>query len=646
MDERIYNLLSWVQNKDKEYAQINISDHKDRKFFWRYWHTNKDYLKSNGFSMSKENDGNFYLYHVLPEKQEEIKISKESNLELSRSEGIDIDIPKPKGLDYFPYQKAAIKFSSERDNTLIADEPGLGKTIEVSGLINFSEGLNKILVICPASLKINWKRELDKWTIRDYSVGVVNRSEYPDDADIVIINYDVVGKHHEKLTEFEWDLLVIDEVHFLKSPKSKRHKFIFGSKRQKISPIESKKKVFLTGTPIVNRPIELFPIIHNLDKDTWDNQWRFAQRYCDAKHNGYGWDFSGASNLGELQDKLRSSIMIRRLKKDVLKDLPPKFRQVIELPLTSSVKNVVKEELSEWRKQEDLLIQLKSAVVLAKVNEQPNEYNDAVSRLKEGVSASFSNISRMREKVALAKVPYVIEHLKNIDGKVVVFAHHKSVISALEKEFLGDSVSLVGDTPMKKRQEAVDEFQNNEEIKYFFGSIQAAGVGITLTASSHVVFAELDWVPGNVSQAEDRCHRVSQENNVLVQHLVLEGSLDSNIAKTLVDKQLVIDKALDSEYSLEDPAFIEEEVVNPTEEELKSQQVSISREEKEMLLSQLKFLASFDDDHAKQKNGVGFNRFDTLIGHSLASQDYLSDRQAVLAKKIVKKYSKQLSNYV
>jgi SNF2 family DNA or RNA helicase len=243
--------------------------------------------------------------------------------------------------------------------------------------------------------------------------------------------------------------------------------------------------------------------------------------------------------------------------------------------------------------------------------------------------------------VALAKLPYVIEHVKEIEGKVVIFAHHKSVVSKLKEALGNEAVLLVGDTKQSDRQVAVDEFQNNPSIKYFIGSIMAAGVGITLTASSNVVFAELDWVPGNITQAEDRCHRFGTIKNVLVQHLVLEGSLDSKMAKTLVQKQEVIDKALDLEYSLEE-ASLPEEIVLPSLEDFKKAAEEFSNEDKQELLVKLKVLAELDSDRASKANGVGFNRMDSAIGHSLASQMFLSDRQAVIAKILVNKYRNQL----
>lgn len=647
MDERVYKLLNWESNDGKtERAVIDIENHDDRKFFWNYWHKNKDYLKANGFSINKESDDAFYMYHVFTDEQIRIKEEKEKTKELSRSKTSSIEVPAPDNLNYFPYQRSGIEFIVNRDATLLGDEPGLGKTLEVAGSINWWNAnktpIKKALIICPASLRINWKRELDKWLVDKYNVGVVNRSDYPENADIVVINYDVVSKHYDKLSLIDWDLLVLDEAHYLKNSNSKRTKYIFGNKKNNISPIKANKKVFLTGTPMLNRPIELFPLLHALDSESWPNQWKFAHRYCDAKHNGYGWDFSGASNLEELQDTLRSTLMIRRTKKEVLPELPGKFRQIIELPFTPKIKKLLDAENSEWENREELLSNLKASVLLSRVNEDSDEYKESVSKLKKGVAAGFGEIAKLREKIALSKVPYVIEHLKDIEGKVVVFAHHKSVVQELHKAFGEESVMLVGDTRMDERQEAVDRFQTDSGVKYFIGSIMAAGVGITLTSSSHVVFAELDWVPGIMSQCEDRCARIGQKNNVLVQHLVLEGSLDARIAKILVDKQDVIDKALDLEYSFSEPSIPDEVLVLPPEKEFKKESANVSDNEKLLLLKKLKFLVSFDEDKAAYSNGVGFNKIDSKIGESLSSQLFLTNRQAVLAKKLLKKYENQL----
>jgi SWI/SNF-related matrix-associated actin-dependent regulator of chromatin subfamily A-like protein 1 len=644
MDDSVKKLLTWSRKDNLESAVVDIKNPADRKYFWNYWHTNKEYLKANGYRISKETDGLFYIFHEIThlEEEEKRRLEKESTLSLSRASNFDIDIPSPEGLNYFDYQKAGIHFMNTRNSTLLADQAGLGKSIEISGLINAAKPrIKNVLIICPASIKLNWKRELEKWLIREYKIGIVDRADYPTKVDIVIINFDVVHRHHAKLTRKTWDLLVIDEVHFLKSKTARRSKYVFGSKKEKISPISAHKKVFLSGTPIVNKPIELFPIINALDPETWSNQWKYAQRYCDPIHTGWGWDFSGASNLEELQDKLRSTIMIRRLKSEVLPELPLKFRQVVELPTDAKTLSIIQKELKEWNSNEELIANLKTSLVLAKINEDDNAYRDAVKNLREGMSAQFSSMSKLREIVALAKLPYVLEHVKNAENKIVIFAHHKSVVAELKKNLGEEAVVLVGDTPMLDRQKAVDDFQNDPKIKYFIGSIKSAGVGITLTAASHVVFAELDWVPGNVSQCEDRCSRISQKNNVLVQHLVLEGSLDAKIAKTLIQKQEVIDKALDVEYDLGEP-MVPEEIIIPPRQELEKEGEHISDSEKIELLKSLKKIAAMDEDMAAELNGIGFNKFDSAIGHSLSSKLFLTNKQAVVARRLVKKYGRQL----
>lgn len=650
MDESIEKFFNWRVSQDgKVSAPVEIEDHRNRKYFWTYWNTNKEYLKSVGFSMTKENDGKFYIHRAKNEEMEERKKSLEESVLLSRAKDVeDYQVPSPEGLSYFGYQKAAIKFATSRDSTLIGDEPGLGKTIEIAGVINVLDDIKKVLIVCPASIRINWKRELSKWLIREFSIGVVDRSKYPVNSDIVIINFDVVHKHHEKLVKEDWDLLVIDEVHFLKSSSTRRSKYIFGDKK-KIPKIPAKKRIFLSGTPIVNKPIELFPILHELDPETWSNKWKYAHRYCGAYHNGFGWDFNGSSNLDELQEKLRSTLMIRRLKKDVLSDLPPKFRQVVELPLDEKTARLVADEISAWEENETLISKIRASVFLARVNQDESEYRESVRNLKEALSkGNFSTLSSLREKVGLAKVPYVVEHIKDIDEKVVIFAHHKSVIRKLKEELGDKAVVLSGETSVDDRQSAIDRFQNDDTVRYFIGSIKAAGVGITLTSSSRVVFAELDWVPGTVSQCEDRCYRIGQKNNVLVQHLVLEGSLDSKMIKTIINKQEIIDKALDDEYDVEElresPVYIEDKnsIKFPTKEEFKE---GISEDEKIDLLHKLKFIAAFDLDRAVIANNAGFSKTDTLIGNSLASCNRLTDRQAVVARKLVKKYRRQLTVY-
>jgi len=562
-------------------------------------------------------------------------------LEASRATDATIDVPVPDGLEYMPFQKAGIAFATARANTLIADEMGLGKTIQVVGLINKDMTLNSILVVCPASLKLNWKRELEKWLTRKLTVHVADSQDFNSfDADIVIINYDILRKHEAAIGATKWDALVVDECHYLKNPKTIRSK--------QVTAISAGRRIYLTGTPIVNRPVELWPIISALDPKTWTKFWPFAMRYCNGKHTGWGWDFSGAAHLDELQKKLRSTIMVRRLKSEVLKELPAKVRQVIELPANGCADSI-KAEQDALAGNSETIEALKVAVELAKASDNPDDYKEAVATLRKGIMVAFDEMARLRHDTAVAKLPYVIEHVHaalETGSKVVVSAHHHDVVNALAAEFGKQAVVLTGETLLVKRQEAVDAFQTNENVKVFIGSIQAAGVGITLTAASHAIFAELDWVPGNVTQSEDRLHRIGQRDSVLVQHLVLEGSLDATIAKTLVRKQTVIDRALDKTVEFVDepvvPLFDETATDTTTRERIQREAENLTPAQVAAVHEALRLLADSDPDRARVINDIGFNKIDNAIGHSLAESARLTPRQAALGKRIVLKYHRQL----
>ncbi len=471
-------------------------------------------------------------------------------------------------------------------------------------------------------------------------------------ADTVIANYDILNKFKAEIAKERWAILIVDECHYVKNPKTKRSR--------QVKHINTRRRLYLTGTPIVNRPIELWPIISELDPDTFNSFWGFAMRYCGAKDSGHGWDFSGSSNLRELQNRLRATVMVRRLKSEVLKELPPKVRQVIEIPVNGSSK-VVKAERAAMSAHEEKLTALRQAVEEAKASDDPEDYKAAVKALRTGWGVAFTEMAKVRHDTAVAKIPYVIEHINEVlavGHKVVVFAHHHDVIDALVDEYGSKAVKLDGRTSAIKKDAAIEAFQNDKWKRLFIGGIQAAGTGITLTAASHVIFAELDWVPGNVTQAEDRLHRIGQHDSVLVQHLVLEGSLDANIAQTMVEKQAVIDKALDF---VNDSAGRDEkkaEALNLSEPiipvghsltegtsraRIAKEAKTITQAQVEAIHEALKHLAGLDQDRAQALNDMGFSKIDTNIGHSLAEAPRLTPKQAALGKRIALKYSRQLS---
>jgi SWI/SNF-related matrix-associated actin-dependent regulator 1 of chromatin subfamily A len=637
----IKTLVNWSEPKEVQtkHGPRMLSKADATPEFWDAWKAHKDELKAAGVSCSRDERSGEWQAVWWQEISAKVKQARAESIEASRATSADVELPRPDGLDYMPFQKAGIRYALDRKGVLIADEMGLGKTIQAIGIINADDTIKTALVICPKSLKLNWKRELEKWLTRPMSIGIAN-GVFPA-TDIIIVNYEGLIRLKD-LDAREWDICVVDEAHFIKNSKAQRSKAV--------KAIKARRHVRLTGTPIVNRPAELYNIIEDLG-GSWGSFFSFAKRYCNAHHSGFGWDFSGAANLDELQKRLRETIMVRRLKMDVLKELPRKIRQIVEVEAeTSEQKRAVKSEQAHEEASEDRLADLRADVELSKT-ESDEAYKAAVNRLMEASKVEFSEMSRLRHETAVSKISAVVAHIQNVledsDDKVIIAAHHHDVIAALA-EALADfrPVTLTGENNETQRQAAVDAFQNDPNVRVFIGSITAAGVGITLTASAHVVFAELDWVPGNITQMEDRAHRIGQTETVLVQHIVLSGSLDARMAHMLVNKQNVIDSALDVNHPERTAPVYEPKVKASTADAkpdlLEQIAAKLTDEKISLIHSGLRLLAGMDTDFANERNDVGYNKIDVKVGHSLAERAELSPRAAALGYKLLRKYHRQL----
>jgi SWI/SNF-related matrix-associated actin-dependent regulator of chromatin subfamily A-like protein 1 len=590
------------------------------------------------------------------EQLDVVSKEQEANREMSRATDANIDVPAPPGLAYLPYQKAGIQFAAIHPRMLLADAMGLGKTIQVLGVVNYLKDIKQVLIVCPASLRLNWYRESAKWLTRDFGIGIAQGNDFPFLCNFIIVNFDILSRHGDFLRDREWDLLAIDESHFLKNPKAKRTQQVFGNKKERLDPIPAKRVMLLTGTPILNRPKEIWPLIHYLDPVNWNNWWYFAKRYCGAVQGRWGIDYDGATNLGELQDKLRRGVMVRRLKEDVLKELPAKRRQVIAFPAdTPALQKLINAERTGIEKSAEKLENLKVAVEMSKASDNPRDYAAAVEALQVGIGAAFSEIAKLRHDTVIAKLPMITEHVREtLDNgeKLVLFFHHRDCQDEMMKKFGAEAVMHRGGMSDEDKQTAVDRFQNDPSVKLFVGSIKASGLGITLTAASHAAFGELDWTPAWVSQCEDRIHRIGQKDSVLIQHLVLDGSLDAAIAQRLVAKQAIIDLAMDDKDAQQDSIAINEPIAPPPHKE-KIEPVSttakeLDEESKMLTFEQVKeahqgvrLLAGMCDG-AALRDDTGFNKFDAKLGHELAKLSSLTIRQAALARKVLYKYRKQL----
>ena len=630
------------------------------------WKQHRDEMKAAGASWSKDrltNEWTLAWWLPLPvEVQQARKQARKESVAASRATAAVADFPHPEGIDYLPFQKAGIQYALDRPGVLIADEMGLGKTIETIGIINTSDA-QTALVICPKSLKLNWLRELTRWLTKDLTVGVVD-GHWPG-TQIVIMNYDSLDKWQAPIREREWDLLVLDEAHLIKNSRTKRSRLIKGWKPkpseagEPIEPIRAKRHLRLTGTPICNRPSELYNLISDLTP-VFGSWYTFAKRYCALSFNSYGSDSSGASNLDELQERLRETIMVRRLKADVLTELPKKIRQIVELEAESAEQRRAVEREGKYEADaETRLLDLRAAAELSKA-ESEAAYQAAVEALKDAMQVDFTEISRLRHETALAKVPQVLEHLRQCmqdddAKKIILAAHHHDVIDQLYAGCMAEGwqpVQLTGANSEQERQAAVDAFQNRPTVRVFIGGIQAAGMGITLTAASHVVFSELDWVPGNVTQFEDRAHRIGQSLPVLVQHIVLADSIDARMAQTLVGKQKVIDDALDVQHpERQAPVYTPKE--SPATQDVKPADlvtVTFTDAQAEAIQLALPIVAGMDTDHAMNRNNVGFSKIDVAIGHSLAERARagrsLSQKQLGLGMRLARKYHRQLPDEI
>lgn len=511
---------------------------------------------------------------LLDSGAERILQEHDQVVEASHASAADIEIPAPPGLNYYPFQKAGIAYIRDAPwprRVLLSDEMGLGKTCQAIGYMNL-EGIGTAVVVCPANLRINWLRELERWLVEPRNIHVVDSNDLPKpDAEIVIINYDrlINPEMHEALMGWVWDLLICDESHAVKTPDAKRTVAVLGrpaNKKKQQEALEGlihRARCFLplTGTPLLNRPIELWTLVHALDPETFNDRMQFGKRYCAGHKRKIGWnkktqqplmawDFHGASNLEELQDKLRGRCMVRRLKADVLPELPPKRREIIVLDPKTARKELA-EQLGLWNKVHGhTFAKLQTELQLAAQDvDDKDAYAAVVARLDAHLEIAFEEMSETRKLVAVAKIPAVIDHLHTLLDvyeipKVVCWVHHHEVVDELMEHFGKLAVNIDGRVTPKDRQIAVDVFQKDREILLMVGGIRAAGEGITLTAASHEVFAETDWTPARNVQAEDRCHRIGQQNSVLIQYLVFDRSLDAMIAKMQIYKQAIADRVL------------------------------------------------------------------------------------------------------
>ena len=441
-------------------------------------------------------------------------------------------------IDYSPYsnrppmshQKEAIEKLLANDRFILADDMGLGKTTSTV-IASMESGAKKVLIVCPASLKINWKREIENYS--EDHILIVEGKKWGSTFKYYIINYDILKNFHttENSEDSEayqiivnegFDLAIVDEAHYISNSQAQRTKLL--------NDILAKipKVWLLTGTPMTSRPINYYNLLKIVNSPLTLNWQSYVIRYCKGYQFRVGgrkvWNTSGASNLDELREQTKA-VTLRRLKTDVL-DLPEKIISPIWLELKNSFYD---DELTEF----------------LRISEENKE--------KESITVTLNRLMKLRQLIAIEKVEHTCELIDKVleqGKKVIVFTNFTMSLDMIHEKYRKKSVVLDGRMSKLARQESVDRFQNEDKVKIFIGNIKAAGVGITLTSADTVIMNDLSFVPADHSQAEDRAYRYGQKNSVLVYYPVFENTIEMTVYNILQKKKDIIDQVMgDGEYS-------------------------------------------------------------------------------------------------
>ena len=485
------------------------------------------------------------------------------------------DLPKNLLKSLYRFQKQGIIFGIKKfSRLLIADEMGVGKTVQAIGLSSLYQKDWPVLVICPSSLKFAWRDEITMWLseiLDKEDIQVIKHSKdvFKKNKKYYVISYDLSVRMIDKIIEKKFNYIISDEAHYLKSRQAKRTLCL--------TPIlqRAKRCVLLTGTPILAKPMEIYSLLHILRPDKFKSFKDFGTRYCDPKILRFGViDWSGSSNSRELNCIL-NRLMIRRLKKDVLNQLPPKKRQKIEISTDSKIIKRLKMMMEKSSKKfESLLgthIELDKLGInvddLKTEKEKENEENSDKKEKNDEEDSILNKFSKAYIMTGEAKLPGIkdyVNYLVDNSCKFLIFAHHAEVLDAIEDVIITDKIGYIridGKVPVEKRQELVNKFQTDEECLVAILSITACATGLTLTKASTVVFAELHFTPSIMIQAEDRAHRIGQDAGcVNIHYLVGADTLDVLLFRKLNEKQNIVSTTLDNKSKDLDVTKIKEQV--------------------------------------------------------------------------------------
>ena len=483
-----------------------------------------------------EKDKAFHIWGKIfsGETLHDFWMPKTALLKDNEVKNVSIDYEKYNHRAPMSHQKEAIEKLVRNKKFILADDMGLGKT--TSTIIAVLEtGAKKILIVCPASLKINWQREIENYSSR--SVYISEGKKFSTEHDFVIVNYDILKNFHDikdkeksEIMKINFDLVIMDEAHMISNPQAQRTKIAndIASKSERVW--------LLSGTPMTSRPMNYYNLLNLVDSPVAANWMAYAKRYCNGFQFSVGkrkvWNVTGASNLEELRERTQTHIL-RRLKEEVL-DLPEKIITPVYLRLKSKDYEELMGEYFDW------------------YDSRPEE--------SSSLTIQFSKLMKVRKVIAQEKINNTIELAENIieqGKKVIIFTNFTDTLNIIYNHFGKQAVYLDGSCSKFHRQNAVDEFQTNDKIRVFVGNLKAAGVGITLTSAEAVIMNDLSFVPAEHSQAEDRSHRIGQKNSTSVYYPLFENTIEGAIYDILNRKKKIISTVM-GDNMMDDASTIEE----------------------------------------------------------------------------------------
>lgn len=457
------------------------------------------------------------------------------------------------GLPLLPYQRAGVAYASNARRTFIADEMGLGKTLQAIATLEHVPDSYPAVVVCPATLVLNWKAEYGRWLPHRTVKVVTDRKEFPSNYDVVVIGYSNITNWEKQLLNHK--SYVFDESHYCKTPKAQRTKSAV-----KIAKSAPKDGIVLclTGTPVTNRPAEYASQLNIIGKlDKFGGEWGFYRRYCGAFKDKWGqWHLDGHSNLDELNERLRSTCYIRRTKEQVLTELPPVLHNPVLVDGTAA-------GLKEYKKAETDIVEYlvqRAKEIAQELGLNPNSAA-VIAKIKAESNQHLVRLSVLRRLSAKAKMPAIKEWVESrvADGKkVVIAAHHRDVVDELALAF--GNLRIQGGMDLADIEEQKRKFMELpcEEAPVIVLSIQAAKTGHNLQIAQDVLFVELPWTPADVDQTYSRCHRLGQKSSVTATYLLCDGTIDEDIYSLIERKRGVVNQAVDGGGPAEEDNGVQE----------------------------------------------------------------------------------------